>query len=106
MLLRIHGIDQDRIAGLSITRAVFTNLTQDHLDYHQDLEAYQQTKAQLFSLASVQFAILNRDDTHYADFLVVRLVNTARVMLSPAILSWSMPCDDTSNTAVLMPSFS
>jgi UDP-N-acetylmuramoylalanine-D-glutamate ligase len=66
---------------------IVNNLTQDHLDYHQDLEAYQQTKAQLFSLASVQFAILNRDDTHYADFLV------------------AMPCDDTSSTAVLIPSF-
>ena len=65
-----HGIDQDRIAGLNITHAVFTNLTQDHLDYHKDLDAYQQTKARLFSLASVQFAILNRDDAHYADFLV------------------------------------
>jgi hypothetical protein len=34
------------------------------------LKTYQQTKARLFSLASVQFAILNRDDAHYADFLV------------------------------------
>ena len=65
-----HGIDQDRIAGLNITHAVFTNLTQDHLDYHKDLETYQQAKARLFSLASVQSAILNRDDAYYTDFLV------------------------------------
>ncbi len=64
-----HGIDQGRIAGLNITHAVFTNLSQDHLDYHKDLNAYQQTKAQLFSLPSVQFTILNRDDKRYTDFL-------------------------------------
>lgn len=64
-----HGIDQNRIAGLNITCAVFTNLTQDHLDYHQDLNTYQNTKARLFSLASVTTAILNRDDKHYANFL-------------------------------------
>ncbi|CAC9617823.1 UDP-N-acetylmuramoyl-dipeptide--2,6-diaminopimelate ligase (EC 6.3.2.13) [uncultured Gammaproteobacteria bacterium] len=64
-----HGIDQNRIAGLNITHAVFTNLTQDHLDYHQDLNTYQSTKARLFSLASVTTTILNRDDKYYANFL-------------------------------------
>ncbi len=63
-----HGIDQGRIAGLNITHAVFTNLTQDHLDYHKDLETYRKVKEKLFSLPSVQFAMLNRNDEHYADF--------------------------------------
>jgi UDP-N-acetylmuramyl pentapeptide synthase len=40
-----------------------------------------------------------------AQQMCVRLVNTAWVIRSPAILSWSMPCDDTSSTAVLIPSF-
>lgn len=66
-----HGIDQDRIAGLNLTHAVLTNLTQDHLDYHQNLSAYQSTKARLFSLASVTTTILNRDDEHYVNFLEV-----------------------------------
>lgn len=64
-----HGIDQDRIAGLNITHAVFTNLTQDHLDYHQSLEAYKQVKTRLFSLDSVESVILNKDDDSYFDFL-------------------------------------
>lgn len=64
-----HGIEQDRIAGLHIAHAVFTNLTQDHLDYHQDLRAYKQAKARLFSLASVKSVILNKDDGSYSDFL-------------------------------------
>ncbi|SFV87350.1 UDP-N-acetylmuramoylalanyl-D-glutamate--2,6-diaminopimelate ligase [hydrothermal vent metagenome] len=63
-----HGIDQNRIAGLNITHAVFTNLTQDHLDYHQNLTTYQKVKEQLFALPSVQSVILNRDDAHYLDF--------------------------------------
>ncbi len=65
-----HGIEQDRITGLNITHALWTNLTQDHLDYHKDLESYQQTKARLLSLKSVEFAILNHDDIHYANFII------------------------------------
>lgn len=64
-----HGIQQNRIAGLTITHAVFTNLSQDHLDYHQDLKTYQQVKQRLFSLLSVKTVILNQDDGAYADFL-------------------------------------
>ncbi|WXU00032.1 MAG: UDP-N-acetylmuramoyl-L-alanyl-D-glutamate--2,6-diaminopimelate ligase [Catillopecten margaritatus gill symbiont] len=63
-----HGIEQNRIAGLNITHAVFTNLTQDHLDYHQDLTTYQKVKEQLFALPSVQSVVLNKDDAHYSDF--------------------------------------
>ncbi|SMN13870.1 UDP-N-acetylmuramoylalanyl-D-glutamate--2,6-diaminopimelate ligase [Bathymodiolus heckerae thiotrophic gill symbiont] len=64
-----HGIDQNRTSGLNITHAVFTNFTQDHLDYHQDLNAYQSVKARLFSRSSVVSTILNRDDNYYSDFL-------------------------------------
>jgi UDP-N-acetylmuramoyl-L-alanyl-D-glutamate--2,6-diaminopimelate ligase len=44
-----HGIDQRRVLGLEFAAAVFTNLTQDHLDYHETLEAYFQVKARLFT---------------------------------------------------------
>lgn len=43
-----HGLDQGRVAGLDFDVAAFTNLTQDHLDYHQDMEAYFQSKMKLF----------------------------------------------------------
>ncbi len=43
-----HGLDQGRAAGLRFDVAGFTNLTQDHLDYHQDMEAYFQSKMKLF----------------------------------------------------------
>ena len=43
-----HALDQDRIAGLDVRSAVFTNLTQDHLDYHDNMEDYFNSKCKLF----------------------------------------------------------
>jgi UDP-N-acetylmuramoyl-L-alanyl-D-glutamate--2,6-diaminopimelate ligase len=58
-----HSLDQDRVRGVRFATAVFTNLTQDHLDYHGTMENYRQAKARLFtSLASGAAAVLNRDD--------------------------------------------
>lgn len=44
-----HALDQGRVWGLHWDTAVFTNLTQDHLDYHGDMESYFQAKAKMFS---------------------------------------------------------
>ncbi len=44
-----HGIAQGRLEGLVLTEAVYTNLTQDHLDYHADLDAYRAAKLRLSS---------------------------------------------------------
>jgi len=57
-----HSLDQGRVAGLHFSTAVFTNLTQDHLDYHQTMVAYQQAKAQLFKAPGLKNAIVNSDD--------------------------------------------
>lgn len=43
-----HALDQERVAGLPFEVAIFTNLTQDHLDYHGDMERYFAAKARLF----------------------------------------------------------
>ena len=59
-----HALDQDRIQGLNVVYAVFTNLTQDHLDYHKDLESYQGAKAKLFTRDSVKHVILNQADNY------------------------------------------
>ncbi len=55
-----HALDQGRVAGLSFAAAVFTNLTQDHLDYHGDMTRYAAAKAKLFEHAAISFA--NADD--------------------------------------------
>lgn len=43
-----HGIDQRRLDGVNFTAVAFTNLTRDHLDYHQTLENYRDAKLRLF----------------------------------------------------------
>ena len=55
-----HSIVQKRVCGLHFTAAAFTNLTQDHLDYHGTMENYREAKFQLFQQADV--AVLNIDD--------------------------------------------
>ena len=44
-----HGLDQHRVDGTRFACAVFTNLSQDHLDYHGTMEAYFEAKARLFT---------------------------------------------------------
>ena len=57
-----HALEQDRIAGININIAVFTNLTRDHLDYHGDMESYAASKARLFSIEGLEVAAINLDD--------------------------------------------
>ncbi len=62
-----HGIDQQRVLGLQFGAAVFTNLTRDHLDYHQTLEEYFGVKTRLFTGetgAQPKVAVVNLDDAH------------------------------------------
>lgn len=65
-----HGIDFFRVHGVDYNVGVFTNLTQDHLDYHKTMEHYRQTKIKLFKwLDPNDFAIANADDVHAKNFL-------------------------------------
>lgn len=59
-----HAIHQKRVEALRYAGAIFTNLTQDHLDYHQTLDAYFEAKARLFThlLPADGVAVLNADD--------------------------------------------
>ncbi|MBP7215703.1 MAG: UDP-N-acetylmuramoyl-L-alanyl-D-glutamate--2,6-diaminopimelate ligase [Candidatus Omnitrophica bacterium] len=58
-----HALDQQRVAGISFHSAIFTNLTQDHLDYHQTMNNYFQAKSKLFqALSPDAFALINADD--------------------------------------------
>jgi len=69
-----HAIDQERISGLSFAGGVFTNLTHDHLDYHNTFKAYLQAKKKFFDhLPSTAFALSNADDKNGK----VMLQNTA-----------------------------
>ncbi|NCO57065.1 MAG: UDP-N-acetylmuramoyl-L-alanyl-D-glutamate--2,6-diaminopimelate ligase [Nitrospirae bacterium CG18_big_fil_WC_8_21_14_2_50_70_55] len=62
-----HGLDQQRVAGCRFTTVVFTNLTQDHLDYHRDMESYFAAKGLLFRpplAVAGTVAVLNSDDPY------------------------------------------
>ena len=59
-----HALDQDRVTGCRFAAAVFTNLTQDHLDYHGTMEAYAAAKKRLFTISDL--AVLNVDDAWYS----------------------------------------
>lgn len=61
-----HGLVQGRVSALQFSSAVFTNLSQDHLDYHGTMEAYGAAKARLFAMPGLQNAILNADDRYAA----------------------------------------
>lgn len=58
-----HALDQGRVRDIHFDAAIFTNLSQDHLDYHKTMEAYAAAKVKLFSsLAPEAYAIINIDD--------------------------------------------
>ena len=57
-----HALHQERVAGTEIHCAVFTNLTQDHLDYHGSMADYAEAKAKLFQQAGLKHAVINLND--------------------------------------------
>jgi UDP-N-acetylmuramyl-tripeptide synthetase len=58
-----HAVTQKRISGLAFKGGIFTNLTRDHLDYHQTFEAYRDAKKTFFDqLSASSFALTNKDD--------------------------------------------
>ncbi|VTU14055.1 UDP-N-acetylmuramoyl-L-alanyl-D-glutamate--2, 6-diaminopimelate ligase [Variovorax sp. SRS16] len=63
------GIAERRLDGTRIALAVFTNFTQDHLDYHGSMDAYWQAKAELFRWPGLHAAVVNIDDLHGASLV-------------------------------------
>lgn len=77
-----HGIDQRRLDGVALKAAAFTNLTQDHLDYHGDMAAYRAAKLRLFEtlLPRGRTAVLNADSDAYSEFASAAIVSGLGVM--------------------------
>ena len=62
-----HGLDQQRLQGMPVSVAIYTNLSRDHLDYHADMAEYAAAKAKLFDKAhfpELTHAIINIADEH------------------------------------------
>ena len=75
------GLREQRLAGTAIDVALFTNFTQDHLDYHGSMDAYWQAKAQLFAWPGLRAAVINVDDAQGA--------RLARVLQETALDLWT-----------------
>ena len=79
-----HALELERTNGCDFDIAVFTNITQDHLDFHKNFERYLAAKGKLFSQlggsffkgSRPRFAVLNRDDPYYDYFLRQSTVQT------------------------------
>lgn len=78
-----HSLQQKRVAGLQFSTAIFTNLTQDHLDYHGDLVSYGNVKAQLLQMPGLRTAVINLDDSWTASL-------QARAPSGVKVLSYSI----------------
>lgn len=75
-----HALEQNRVGGCRFNGAVFTNLTQDHLDYHITMENYFKAKAILFeNLKEGNFAVINADD-EYGDRFISEVPEGVRVL--------------------------
>ena len=65
-----HALSLERVGETDFDAAVFTNLSREHLDFHQDMESYKIAKGKLFNMLEDdgKWAILNRDDPHWDYF--------------------------------------
>lgn len=62
-----HALSQGRVSAIEFNQAIFTNLSHDHLDYHENMQSYAQAKAKLFTFPSLKWAIINYDDPYGAE---------------------------------------
>jgi UDP-N-acetylmuramoyl-L-alanyl-D-glutamate--2,6-diaminopimelate ligase len=71
-----HGVHQRRLDGVNLAAAGFTNLTQDHLDYHGDMQAYRAAKLRLFEavLPRGGTAVLNADSSAFPAFAAAAIL--------------------------------
>lgn len=67
-----HALDQGRVDGLQFAVGVFTNLSHDHLDYHETMDSYFAAKVRLFDPSRTQRAIINSDDEWGRRLLSIR----------------------------------
>ena len=74
-----HALSQSRVEKIPFQQAIFTNLTHDHLDYHQTMQAYAEAKALLFATPSLRVAILNQDDA-YAEMMRAQVPKSCQVL--------------------------
>ena len=82
-----HALEQKRLDGMRFDAVVFTNLSQDHLDYHADMAAYFRAKAHLLNLMKKEgCVVVNADDAHWKDLPIQGLRTVTYGIDEPADL--------------------
>jgi len=79
-----HALAQERVWGIPYEVAVFTNLTRDHLDYHDDMDSYFRAKSMLFlgcGSRALRMAVINADDDYGKDLAQTRKSSGEQVTL-------------------------
>ncbi len=89
------GIAERRLDATQIHTAIFTNFTQDHLDYHGTMAAYWAAKEQLFDWPGLQAAVVNIDDAHGAELATLLATDVAAKKLDV----WTASCTGTARIA-------
>ncbi len=87
------GLAEQRLAGMPVTVALFSNFTRDHLDFHGDMAAYWQAKRALFSWPGLRAAVVNVDDAQGADL--------AAELQASALDLWTVSCQRPTRLAAL-----
>ena len=77
------GLAEDRLEGVQFRTAIFTNFSQDHLDYHGDMAQYWAAKQRLFDWPALKAAVVNLDDP-------VSAVLMSRLKLRPEVKVWTV----------------
>lgn len=77
-----HGLHQKRVEGIEFNYGIFTNLTHDHLDYHQNMEEYFNTKAGLFKLLKKNGEAIINSGCPWGRKLINQLKNKRQSVLS------------------------
>ncbi len=70
-----HALCEHRVDHVHFKQAIYTNLTQDHLDYHQTMQAYAGAKARLFAYPSLEWVIVNKDDSYANSMLTKKAIS-------------------------------
>ena len=87
------GIEEHRLDGTRIRTAVFTNFTQDHLDYHGSMHSYWQAKASLFEWPGLMSAVVNVDDAKGLTLAATLSASQgARKAAGQALDVWTVSC--------------
>jgi len=84
------GLAEHRLDGTQVRVAMFTNFTQDHLDYHGDMASYWRAKLALFNWVGLQAAVINVDDAHGAAL-------AAQLQARADLSVWTVSCATTSD---------